>query len=58
LSKFSMVQVLFLALLILTIKTLPGGSEAKIEWGAYAFVTSAIGSMLVPLLSERRKSKL
>jgi paraquat-inducible protein A len=55
LSKFSMVEVLFLALLILTIKTLPGGSEAKIEWGAYAFVTSAIGSMLVPLLSERRK---
>ena len=55
LSKFSMVEVLFLALLILTVKTLPGGSEAKIEWGAYAFVTSAIGSMLVPLLSERRK---
>ena len=55
LSKFSMVEVLFLALLILTVKTLPGGSEAKIEWGAYAFVTSAIGSMFVPLLSESRK---
>jgi len=55
LSKFSMVEVLFLALLILTVKTLPGGSEAKIEWGAYAFVASAIGSMLVPLLSEKQK---
>jgi paraquat-inducible protein A len=54
LSKFSMVEVLFLALLILTVKNLPGGSEARIEWGAYAFVTSAIGSMLVPLLSERQ----
>ena len=55
LSKFSMVEVLFLALLILTVKTLPGGSEAKIEWGAYAFTASAIGSMLVPLLFEKQK---
>lgn len=55
LSKFSMVEVLFLALLILTVKTLPGGSEAQIEWGAFAFFASAIGSMLVPLLGERKK---
>ena len=34
---------------------LTAGSEAKIEWGAYAFVASAIGSMLVPLLSEKQK---
>ena len=52
-SKFSMVEVLFLALLILTVKTLPGGSEATIEWGAYLFVASALGSMLIPLLIEK-----
>jgi paraquat-inducible protein A len=50
LSKFSMVEVLFLALLILTVKTLPGGSEATIQWGAYLFVASALGSMIVPML--------
>ena len=53
LSKFSMVEVLFLALLILTVKTLPGGSEATIQWGAYLFVASALGSMIVPMLFEK-----
>ena len=53
LSKFSMVEVLFLALLILTVKTLPGGSEATIQWGAYLFVASAFGSMIVPMLIEK-----
>ena len=56
LSKLSMVEVLFLALLILTVKTLPGGSEATIEWGAYLFVASALGSMLIPLLIEKNKA--
>ncbi len=53
LSKFSMVEVLFLALMILTVKALPGGSEATIEWGAYLFVASALGSMVVPMLLEK-----
>ena len=56
-SKFSMVEVLFLALLILTVKTLPGGSKATIEWGAYLFVVSALGSMFIPLLSENPEKK-
>ena len=55
LSKFSMVEVLFLALLILSVKALPGGSEARIEWGAYAFAASALGSILVPILAGREK---
>ena len=42
--------------LILTVKTLPGGSEATIEWGAYLFVASALGSMLIPLLIEKTKA--
>jgi paraquat-inducible protein A len=57
LSKLSMVEVLFLALLILTVKTLPGGSEATIEWGAYLFVASALGSMLFPLVTEISEKK-
>ena len=57
LSKFSMVEVLFLALLILTVKALPGGSEATIEWGAYLFVASALGSMIVPMLIEKPEKK-
>jgi paraquat-inducible protein A len=56
LSKFSMVEVLFLALMILTVKALPGGSEATIEWGAYLFAVSALGSMVIPLLFEKAKT--
>jgi paraquat-inducible protein A len=55
LSKFSMLEVLFLALVILTVKALPGGSEATIRWGTYLFVASALGSMIVPMLIKKPK---
>lgn len=46
-GKFSMAEVFALALMVLVVKTLPGGSTASLEWGAYVFVASALGAILL-----------
>ena len=46
-GKFSMAEVFALALIIVVIKSLPGGSSAELEWGAYLFTFSVISSMVV-----------
>ena len=46
-GKFSMAEVFALALIIVVIKSLPGGSSAELEWGAYLFTLSVISSMAV-----------
>jgi hypothetical protein len=42
-----MAEVFALALIIVVIKSFPGGSTAQLEWGAYIFTFSVICSMLV-----------
>lgn len=49
-GKFSMLDVLVLALLILVIKGLPGSSELWLEWGVWAFAASVILSLIASLL--------
>lgn len=46
-GKFSMAEVFALALIIVVIKSFPGGSTAHLEWGAYFFTSSVIVSILV-----------
>lgn len=46
-GKFSMAEVFALALIIVVIKSFPGGSSAELEWGAYLFTFSVISSMAV-----------
>ena len=46
-GKFSMAEVFALALIIVVIKSFPGGSNAELEWGAYLFTFSVISSMAV-----------
>lgn len=46
-GKFSMAEVFALALIIVVIKSFPGGSTAQLEWGAYLFTCSVICSMAV-----------
>ena len=46
-GKFSMAEVFALALVVVVVKTLPGGSKAEMEWGAYVFVTSVLGSIVI-----------
>lgn len=45
LSKYSMIDVFVIALMVIASKTLPGGSEIDLEWGTIAFATAALLSM-------------
>jgi hypothetical protein len=41
-SKYSMVDVFVIALLVVASKTMPGGSRLELEWGTYAFCAAAL----------------
>jgi paraquat-inducible protein A len=45
LSKYSMVDVFVVALLVVASKTMPGGSRIDLEWGLFAFGAAALLSM-------------
>lgn len=51
-GKFSMLDVMVLAMLVIAIKGLPG-SELRLEWGVWAFAGSVILSLLISLLLHR-----
>ena len=46
-GKFSMAEVFAMALIVVVVKTLPGGSTAEVQWGAYVFVASVLGTILI-----------
>jgi paraquat-inducible protein A len=46
-GKYSMVDVFFIALLVLASQTLPGGTTVEIRWGAYAFAAAALVALPV-----------
>ena len=49
LGKFSMLDVFVLALLVLALKRLPGGSKIELGMGAFMFAASVLLSMLIPV---------
>ena len=51
-GKFSMAEVFALALMVVVVKSLPGDSEAMVRWGAYVFVASVIGAIIVSFSFE------
>ncbi len=52
-GKFSMLDVLVVALLILAIKGMPGSSELRLELGVWAFAGSVLLSLVASLLLHR-----
>lgn len=59
LGKYSMLDVLVLALIVVTIKGLPGGTAVHIGWGMYAFAFGVLLSLIVPsLIREKTGSGL
>lgn len=46
LGKFSMAEVFVLSLLLITLKTLPGGTEVSLEFGCMIYFLSVIFSIL------------
>lgn len=52
-GKFSMAEVFALALIIVVIKSFPGGSSAQLEWGAYIFTSSIACSIIASIGLEK-----
>jgi len=50
LGKYSMLDIFVLALLVLVIKGLPGGSKPELHWGVVAFSLSILISLVIPAL--------
>lgn len=55
LGKYSMLDVLVMALLVLCLKGLPGDSSVSLRVGAYLFCVSILISMFVPFQIEKLK---
>lgn len=49
-GKFSMVDVMVIALLVVAIKGLPGGTQIHLGWGLFAFAGSVVVSMIASVL--------
>jgi len=47
LGKYSMLDVLVLALIVISATGLPGSSDVAVGWGAYAFAASVILTLIV-----------
>ena len=47
LGKYSMLDVFVLAVLVIAVKGLPGGSRVDLEWGIYFFTASILLSLFV-----------
>ncbi|MEM9414414.1 MAG: paraquat-inducible protein A [Planctomycetota bacterium] len=52
-GKFSMLDVMVIAVIVIAIKGLPGGTRITVGWGLYAFATSVVVSMLASHLVHR-----
>ncbi len=52
-GKFSMLDVLVIALLVLAIKGLPGSSRMSVNWGVYAFAASVVIGLIASILLMR-----
>lgn len=55
-GKFSMAEVFALALMVVVVKALPGGSTTSLEWGAYVFVGSVLGAIFISFALDKTVS--
>lgn len=54
LGKFSMADVFVIALLVVTIKGLPGGTRVSLGWGFWCFSAAVLLSLVIPLCLKMR----
>ena len=52
-GKFSMAEVFVLALLVVDVQALPGGSTASLEWAAYVFIASVIATIVISFYLDK-----
>ncbi len=58
LGKFSMVDVFVIALIVIAIKGLPGGTRVDLQWGFWCFCAAIILSLMLPVILERWPRRL
>ena len=56
LGKFSMAEVFVLSLFLISLKTLPGGTQVQLEYGCAIYFLSVISSILSSMLIQKSKS--
>ncbi len=54
-GRFSMLDVYIVAILILTIRTLPGGAQIRPSWGILLFTISVILSLYISMRLEKHE---
>lgn len=54
LGKYSMLDLLVIALIVLAVKGLPGGTQVQVGWGGVSFLLAALLSMGVSSMMSRR----
>ena len=52
-GKFSMLDVMVIALIIVAMKALPGGTTISVGWGLFAFAGSVLLSIVASILVKR-----
>ncbi len=52
-GKFSMLDVMVLALIVVAIKGLPGNTDIRLQWGVWAFAGSVVLSLIASVLLHR-----
>jgi paraquat-inducible protein A len=57
-GKFSMLDVMVLAMLVVAIKGLPGGSTITLGWGVWAFAGSVVLSLLVSMMLHSLEKRM
>ena len=54
LGKFSMLDILVIALLVIAMKGLPGGTHITLDWGAAAFTASILLTLYFSITLDKR----
>ncbi|MGB0767247.1 MAG: paraquat-inducible protein A [Phycisphaeraceae bacterium] len=57
-GKFSMLDVMVIAVFILAVKGLPGDTAVRIDWGLFAFAGSVVLSIVASILVGRMEAAL
>lgn len=57
-GKFSMLDVMVLAWIVIAVKGLPGNTEVRLGWGVWAFCGSVLLSLTISVLLHRRQRRV
>ena len=56
-GKFSMLDVMVLAMIVIALKGLPGNTRVELGWGVWAFAASVVVSLIASILLQRLEKR-